>query len=497
MAAGKPYWDGPKHNLILITMDTTRADHISAYGKHPGLTPRIDKLAAGGTLFLNATSQTNQTNPSHLTIMTGLMGIEHGVLDNEQQFDGKVDMLPMAFKRAGYRTAGFPSSSHVSAWLGWKGFDHIYDVPPDPKTYLCSKTVTDKTIEWLEQNSDQPFFIWVHYWDPHAPYSPPKELIPKFYQGNPKEKGKPMIRDVYPSMKKSGWLVGVTDPEYPMALYRAEVNYCDTHIGRLLDYLDKKNLTNRTGIVLVGDHGENLGEHEMYFNHYFTFESSLLIPYIMRFPDFPANVKVSARVTQLDIAPTIAELYGLDLNNNLRGVSLVKSLKGQPNEALDARRIMVHEHGNNRQIVIRDGEIKIIYTITPFRTHPPLHVDAGEIWVYDLAKDPEEKNNIAREHPQLVDKYKPYVQRWFDLKGTGSAGGDDDAPRRISPEREQALKAMGYMEDEDDDAPPARSKGKSSQNKGKSGGKDSDYDGLGYIEQEKDDAAMSSTSKKP
>lgn len=469
----KPYWDGAKRNLLIMTLDTTRADHISAYGKHPGLTPNIDKLAASGTLFLKGTSQTNQTNPSHVSVMTGVMGIEHGILDNEHQFEGETDMLPAAFKRAGYKTAGFPSSSHVSKWLGWRGFDDIYDVPPDPKTYLSSKQVTDKAIEWLDANGggDKPFFIWVHYWDAHAPYSPPKDVLAEFYKGNPKQPGKPLIRNEYPSMKKSAWLTGVTDPEYPQALYKAEVRFMDTNIGRLLAYLDKKGLTDKTGVVLVGDHGENLGEHEMYFNHYFTFESSLRVPFILRMPGMPAGVKVEAQVTQIDIAPTVAELYGVDLHNNLRGVSLVKSLKGDSDVALAERKVLVHEHGNNRQIVIREGDFKVIYSITPFKTHPPLNVEAGEIWVYDLAKDPTESTNVASAHPELVEKYRGYVKKWFDLKGTGSAGDDDDE-ESLDPQRREALKGLGYVDDEEEpDETPAKGKGKPS-GKAKTAGSD-------------------------
>lgn len=464
---GKPFWEGKKRNLIILTLDTTRADHISAYGVHPDLTPHIDKLAATGTLFLNGMSQTNQTNPSHMTVMTGLMGIEHGILDNEQQIERDVDMLPAAFKRAGYRTAGFPSSSHVSAWLGWKGFDHIYDVAPDPKTYLSAEEVTDRALEWLGKNETEPFFIWVHYWDPHAPYAPPKNLLSKYYQGNPKAPGKEEIRK-HPSIQKSKWLTGVTDLEYPMALYKAEVNYTDLHIGRLLKYLDEKGLAETTGIVLVGDHGENLGEHEMYFNHYFTFEPSLRVPFIMRMPGLKPGVKVSERVTQLDIAPTIAELYGIEFKNPLRGVSLASAMKGEKDAALSSRQVFVHEHGNNRQIVIRDGDIKVIYSITPFKTHPPLHVEAGEVWVYDLSRDPTESKNLAEIRSDLVEKYRPYVQKWFDLKGTGSMSEDEDARPNLTPAQKKALEGLGYMDDpdEEEDEAPVKGKGKAPAKKG-------------------------------
>ncbi len=459
----KPHWDGARRNLIIITLDTVRADHLSCYGAPEGTTPNIDALADHGVLFENMHSQTNQTNPSHTTIMTGVMGIEHGILDNKTVLPDNADTLPEAFKRAGYATAGFPATNHTSSWFGWRGFDHIYMVEPLIKNQLNAEQITDRVIAWIDENPGKPFFIWAHYFDAHAPYHPPKEFQKRFYPKNPKLGDATPINDAFPSIAHYGWLKDVRDIDYPKALYMAEIAFIDEQIGRLLKHLDDKSLTDGTGVVLTADHGENLGELEQYFNHYFILESTLRVPLIMRMPGLASALRVPQRATHVDIAPTLAELYGVDLQNVTRGVSLVPTLKGSANPALEARTEFIFEHGNNRQVAFRQGDLKVIFTITEFDDKPPVHVGANEVWVFDLAKDPQEKNNIKDQHAALIAKYEPMARQWFDLKQSSRGGGDDDDGHGhdITPAQKRNLEALGYVDDDDEeeqDEAPARAK---------------------------------------
>jgi len=453
----KPYWKGEPRNLVLITLDTTRADHLSCYGKIKDLTPRMDAFAESGALFLNSFAQVNQTNPSHVSIMSGVMALDHMVTDNKEKIRVKTDLLPEAFKRIGYSTAGFPSFAHVSAELGWRGFDEIEDIAPEMKNYHNAQQITDKAIHWLDRNGDKPFFIWVHYWDAHVPYIPPPQFAKKFYTGDPKAGDGPELRKQYPSIEHHTWLKGVKDIEYPRAMYKAEINFVDGNVGRIIDYLRKRNLTSKTGVIIVGDHGESLGEHEMYFNHTFAFENALRVPLIIRMPGFPSGVKVAESATHLDIMPTLAQLYGLTIHNDLKGISLVPSLQGQSDPNLIARTFFIHEGGNARQVIVRDGNLKVFYTMIRVYQYPPMDVLENEVWMFDLSKDPNELHDISKDHPDLVDKYRKIVEPWFEAKHkwliqrviNRKAEGF-----KFSPKKLKALKELGYIDDDEEDDGP-------------------------------------------
>lgn len=168
-------------NVLLITLDTTRVDYVSPFGGEPRITPNLQALADRSTIFTRALAETNITSPSHLTIMSGLQMIEHGVMSNLAAVPNGVDTLPEAMKRAGYRTAGVPAASHVAAKMGWRGFDVLEDVG----TVLNATEVSDRALRWLEEPDDRPFFLWAHYFDPHTLYEPPAEIAERFYDGRP------------------------------------------------------------------------------------------------------------------------------------------------------------------------------------------------------------------------------------------------------------------------------------------------------------------------
>lgn len=438
-------------NLILVTLDTTRADYIGCYAGRTDATPHIDGVAKAGVRFENATSESNQTNPSHVSVMTGVMGIEHGILDNDTKLRSKVDSLPAAFQRAGYTTAGFPSAHHVSSWLGWRGFDSIYEVETGHVGQLDAKKVTDRFLDWLSSHKEKPFFVWIHYFDAHSPYVPPQEYVDRFYKGDPRAGTAPLLTDL-PNLQEASnntWIKGVRDPEYPKALYRGEIAYIDDNFGRLLSALDDAGLRDRTGIVITGDHGENLGEHGQYYNHYFIWEPTLRVPFIMSFPWLSSTGRIVKQdVIHLDIAPTVAEIYRLDVQNKLRGVSLAPTLNDKPNKALEGRSEFTYEHGNNKQIAFREGRMKVVFTITK-HDKPPILAEPHEVWVYDLSADPGEQNNLVDQYPALAEKYAPMAKRWFDYQETYRNKRSDASPSEIAD-----LNDLGYIEQEAGDEPP-------------------------------------------
>ena len=330
---------GKGRNLLLITLDTTRADNISHLGGDPRNTPNLDALAARSAVFTNARVEINNTNPSHITIFSGVRPFQHGVLSNHLHVPDDLDTLPLAFKRAGYATAGFAAVRHLALQIGWKGFDEL---PPVPHT-LTATEVTDRAIGWIAARDEQPFFLWVHYWDPHWKYEPPAEIAALY------------------GAKSDGSVAKSSDWEIRM--YAAEIHYTDREVGRLLSSLELHGLQDDTLLVVTGDHGESLVEHGIYYDHLGLYEPQLRVPLLFHVPGLPP-VRSNATVTSLDIVPTLVDLMGIELRNtSMNGFSLLPVLRGGTSEALGADRVTVHQHAHNLAVAVRQGRWKLILAI--------------------------------------------------------------------------------------------------------------------------------------
>lgn len=271
--------DGPRHNVLLITLDTTRADRFGCYGSKRYLTRNLDALARDWSSFYGAYCTMPLTGPSHAAILSGLRPRETGVVQNGMAVPEEIDTLPEIFAASGYRTGAVVGAFPVSSKLGFdRGFE-FYDDYFSPFNALTRLTfarfagdfglvqtkarlqrraaeVTDRALAWLESGDGRPFFLWVHYFDPHTPYDPPPEYLP----------------------------AGNTDPPEVRA-YDGEVAYMDAEIGRLLDYVTENGLTSNTVVIVTADHGESLGEHDYYWDHgRFVYEPSMRVPFIIAGP---------------------------------------------------------------------------------------------------------------------------------------------------------------------------------------------------------------------
>ncbi len=435
-----PATDLAGKNLILITMDTSRQDHFSCYGdpEFRGTTPHIDDLADDGALFLNGYSQTNVTNPSHATIFTGLYSLDLEVMNNEVPFpiaEAGVDTLPSAFQRAGYRTAAFPAASHLTI-LGIPGFDE--SLPPQGER--TARESVNLLLAWIERDPPGRFFAWLHLFDPHVRYEPPEPYRTKLYSGDPTEGGGAKLSTIAQfemtspiAQKQFG---EVRDRAYPRAMYRGEIQYTDDQIGRLISALKERGLYEDTAIVVVGVLGECLGDHEIYYDHQGLYEVSIRIPFILRLPGFPRDVRIAEPVSHVDLVPTLAQLFDLDIETEqpLRGVSLVDALRGEPSPELDGRGWLIHEAAHNAEVALRRGPWKMIFRIFNVfgRRGPP-------IMLFNLEEDPDEEINLADAHPEIVAEMQPMVQRWIERHIWGLA----------NPKLEKAmierLRALGYL----------------------------------------------------
>ena len=287
-------------SVLLITLDTTRADRLGCYGYEPGRTPALDGLAARGVLFEQAFAQAPLTLPSHATMMTGRYPREHGLRVNGRgRLGGHHPTLASLFKERGYHTGAFVGSYALDSRFGLdRGFDvYVDDMSSEgesPPFELRAGVVTDRALEWLAAGKRQPFFCWVHYFDPHDPYFPPKAF-----------RGDDM------------------DP------YDGEIAYVDSQVRRLLDWLERSGWMRRTVVIVVGDHGESFGEHRESGHTDFLYDTNLHVPLIFAHPTLAVGGgRVGGVVEVADLFPTIVQLVGLKLPKDVLSRSLADALGG-------------------------------------------------------------------------------------------------------------------------------------------------------------------------
>lgn len=399
-------------NVLLITLDTTRADRLGCYGYAGARTPVLDGLASEGIRFDDAVVATPSTLPSHATILTGLDAPNHGVRSNGQYRLGE-DKLTLAevLREQGFETAAFTSSFVVDSRFGLdQGFD-LYDddigvadafVGEENSKYRLGEYVTDAAMAWLEdRHEQQPFFCWVHYYDPHTPRRPPPPFDVDF-------------RD---------------DP------YDGEIAYMDSQIGRLLGSVRATGLWEKTVMIVVGDHGEGLGEHGEKGHARLVYESVMGAPLIVTCPGLFRGPYVvdNVVVSIADVFPTVLELLGIEGAPPVDGLSLLKAA---------------------------DHADRMIYmeSITPYlengwsplyglRRHADKYILAPRPEYYDLRNDPDELSNlyphvlgaelVARD--ELVSELASRLAKWPSLGSIVAGAG------QLDPESLRRLQSLGYV----------------------------------------------------
>jgi choline-sulfatase len=395
-------------NILLVTLDTTRADHLSCYNPHGAKTPQLDALAARGVLFTHAVAQAPLTIPSHACIMTGSYPPVHKVRDMDGfVLDKSHPTIASLTQGAGFRTAAFVGSRVLAKHFGLsQGFDTYDDdmgadkeeakLPGDFPERRAG-VVTDRALDWLKENGQSKFFLWVHYYDPHAPYDPP-EPFKHLYAKNP---------------------------------YDGEIAYMDEQVGRLLTGLDQLALTSSTLIIAVGDHGESLGEHGEATHGIFLYDATLHVPLIVAGPDVPRGKVLDDQVRSIDLHPTVMEFLHMASSPEAQGVSLWPLIQHGTHvrsnysyaETLHPRTSM----GWSELTAMRTDGWKLI--LAP---HPEL---------YDLQHDPGETQNLIANHPAEANQLQKMI---------GEAAGTQAKTEKVTPspvdERtRRELESLGYV----------------------------------------------------
>lgn len=445
----------PKHlNIILIVIDTLRADHLGCYGNKTIKTPFIDQIASEGVIFENHFSQCSITNPAHASIFTSLYLKNHGLYNNKTKLSNSVITLPEILKGFNYRTIAAVSAFHLDReYSGFgQGYDDYYDVPTPPGhnsnefIFLTrrAETTNEKIFGWLENNFTKKFFMWIHYFDPHAPYSPPKPFNKMYYSEDPTDpSNRSMKKIVYPPhwSDPPEWLKNITDIEYVKAQYKGEVTYVDNEIGKLLNYLKELGLKENTLIILTSDHGESLGEHEMYFDHWGLHKAVLHVPLVLRCPQLiPSGKKVKSLTTSIDIVPTVLDL----LNHNFKtatfdGESLISAIKD--NKTIKKERYVYSENMDQVTVSVRSNAWAAIKDLLDAEYTSKYRFIKNRIQLYDVKNDPLEVKEVSKANPEMVKKFDRQLMAWLR---EGKAPSKPVIPPKVSKEVEEKLRALGY-----------------------------------------------------
>jgi choline-sulfatase len=399
--------EGGTPSVVLVTVDTTRADHLSMYGAEFAETPNLHALAHQGVTFDRASAVTPITLPSHTSIHTGLYPPQHGVRNNGiHRADDSLTTLAERFADRGYATAAFVSAAVLERRYGLDQGFHVYDddlsagllrfermVPDRP----ASATV-DAAMGWLDGvPDDQPVFLWVHLYDPHAVYAPPQPFAERFR-------------------------------ERP---YDGEIAFMDRELGRLFAHR-RVGDTGTTVLTVIGDHGESLGQHGENTHAMLAYEATLHVPWILRAPGLTGKVHVSPPVSQVDLAPTLMDLAGLEPDDAMAGRSLVPLLEAKPMGWWDRATysetwLPFYTYGWAKLQAVRVGGWK--------------YIDAPEPELYDLLRDPGELSNLVDHRPdqrdELVRAYQTKIQPWEAEQAEADLVNDSEALER--------LRALGYV----------------------------------------------------
>jgi arylsulfatase A-like enzyme len=420
-----------KHpNVILIVVDALRAQELSCYGYNRNTTPHIDQFAKNGTLFEKAFCPLPATQPSFSTLLTSLHPYSHGVLRHGWALSNDAITLPELLKVKGFDTAAVAGASNLDSLFGLsQGFDFYEDSlgskekarNPDRRKRWQRRAgeVNDVVFHWLEsRKSDKPFFLMMHYFDPHAPYEPPPPFDTKF-----------------PSdQTQSGqW----------RAAYDGEVAYVDTQFQRLLDKLDEMNLTDHTLIIFTADHGESLGEHGWQGHDQKVYDEDIHIPLIFSGPGIPKGKRVPALVQNIDLTPTILECEDFPVPTFFQGRSLLPVI--ETGKGRDFIFVQIAKRPDNFEKLTPDWQ-KYPETVWAIRTENEKLIWAsdGKREFYDLQHDPTEQQNIYEQRKEKATEIENMGLKFLTLyKHYNYNSTTRQSPGDNNPD--EALRALGYI----------------------------------------------------
>lgn len=453
-------------NILLITIDTLRADHLGSYGYERDTSPVIDKMAAEGVRFDQPAVQWPKTGPSFASIFTATYSKDNEIVRKVGiPLPFEFRMLAEELQAQGYQTRAVVANGAVATDFHFdQGFDTFLETwkleekkpGMDPNGAAAVTDLARSLASGLDP--DKPFFLWVHYLDPHFPYTPPADYAGRFQNDEFFDTATKLTVDTAKDRRQMGGignsqvLDGRDDLAFYVARYDAEIAYTDGRIGELLDFMGEQGLMDKTLTVVTSDHGESLGDHHYYFDHgRFSFQTCVRVPFVVHYPGVIEPGVVSDPVELIDLTPTLLDVAGVPLEDGrwMQGRTLTPLLMGHAG-AGDAFDLAFTEAGYSTggqwQKVVRDSRFKLIYA--PKREENRW-IGGPDVpfALYDLESDPEELENVAEQFPDDLKRLQKALSQWnkaepfhvlIDDSPVADAADMDDETR-------DQLKALGYL----------------------------------------------------
>ncbi len=431
--------------VIIIGMDTVRGDHVGAMGGDVA-TPHLDALAADGVAFTNCQTTAPWTGPAFASLLTGLLPYHHGFLGGDygrlgEDFDTVAEIL----LERGYATSSVTTVKWLSHFFGmdqgWQQAKNLYDSGSGE----AARSVTGRGLVFARKHADAPFLLFAHYFNAHAPYTPPAPFDGMYYAGDPRAPGTPVteflesdaVRVLAPGQNRHlyAWLHDVTDLQWPSRQYAADVAYTDDSVGELIAGLKREGVYDKALIVAVGDHGEHLGEHDFWFTHALPYRETMHVPLIIKFPGGEhAGQTVPQGVSIADVLPTILATLGVAAPRGLDGVDLAP-LIGDPQR--ESASTLMAEQGSSEAFYTKAlvaDPWKLIVTVR----------DGVETYeLYDTVNDPAETADLAAVRPQVAADLAARLWRLCGERRLTAAAALPTLD--INPHERERLRSLGYV----------------------------------------------------
>jgi arylsulfatase A-like enzyme/tetratricopeptide (TPR) repeat protein len=402
-----------KPNVVLITLDTTRADHLGCYGYAQARTPSLDALARDGVLFAQAASTAPLTQPAHSSIMTGMYPTFHGVrINGNTALSREQKTIAEVLLEKGYQTGAFIGAFVLDGrWglnQGFQVYDDRFDLEKHKHLDLGSvqrpaNQVVDAALAWLEGRQQGPFLAWIHLYDPHTPYEPPEPFLSEY------------------------------GPRGMAALYDGEIAFTDQQVGRVVSWLQANGLDKKTVVVIIGDHGEGLGSHGEGTHGYFVYDYAMHVPFLVATPFAELRgVRVDSQVSAVDVFPTVLALTGIDAATKAHGRSLLPVMFHPRTEA------STYAYGESMTPNLQFGWSPLHY----LRSTRYKLIKAPRPELYDLSVDPEETTNVLARHPEVARDLMDKLDRLVDETGRGAPTAE---AANLDKETLERLSALGYI----------------------------------------------------
>lgn len=416
---------GEQPNIVLLGLDTLRADALGVYGREPSPTPAIDRFAAQSDVWLEAFSTFNVTTPSFASILTGLYGKNHGVYDFQTWLGEEHATLGELLAAAGYETGAIVSAHHLGHRQS--GLRRGFETFQAARTQNAAAEAVGLAMEWIVQRR-RPFFLWLHLFDPHTPHTPPD---PYARGRRPLGVGLGPVRQWTPFREPGPDAPAYDDPKLGghRDLYTSEVAYTDHQVGRLLDFLDDRGLFENTVIALVADHGENLGEHGIFYRHRGLWDTTTHVPLmIRRAGNARTGRRIPGLVQTLDLFPTLLAAAGVE---------------APPQDGVDLRRLERGRRSVFAEAAARKGAM--IRTPTHFlflSTHEDRLVGIEKrSYLFDVIADPRQERDLAGTGSEVEARLRAALESWLEERR--ASGPATSVP--LSDEEMRQLRSLGYV----------------------------------------------------